>query len=152
MAWALRDGTESDLGELFALDLICFEPAFRFDLRAMRRYAQRSGAIVRVAEQGSELAGFLIVHLERSRRGTAAYIVTLDVAPGLRRQGLAGALVADAEKKAAEGGAQTMLLHVFAGNAAAIGFYRSAGYQLAGEEKGFYGDGLDALVYAKGLP
>jgi ribosomal-protein-alanine N-acetyltransferase len=44
-----------------------------------------------------------------------------------------------------------MALHVFHGNVAAIQFYENIGYGRAGLAEGFYGRGMDALVYRKQL-
>jgi ribosomal-protein-alanine N-acetyltransferase len=133
---------------MYALDLACFEEPFRFDLKSMRRFAQRAGAIVLVAEAADKLAGFVIVQWERGR---LAYVVTLDVAPGYRRMGLARALMSAAEQEALRSGAERVGLHVFAGNDAAVAFYERLGFEKVGVDAGFYGEGLDAWTYWKRL-
>jgi ribosomal protein S18 acetylase RimI-like enzyme len=133
---------------MHALDLVCFKEPFRFDLRSMRRFALRVGAIVVVAEAARQLAGFVIVHLERGR---LAYVVTLDVAPEFRRRGLAKALMAEAERESRASCADRAGLHVFTGNAAAISFYEQLGYERKAFDQGFYGEGFDAFVYLKPL-
>jgi ribosomal-protein-alanine N-acetyltransferase len=146
--WVLRSGRESDLGAMFALDLVCFDETFQFDLRSMRRFALRRGAVVVVAEAGGDLVGFVIVHMERGRQG---YVVTLDVAPDCRRKGLARALMVEAETRVAAAGAKAMGLHVYVGNSAAVGFYEGLGYGRVEAYEGFYGEGLDGWVYGKRL-
>jgi [ribosomal protein S18]-alanine N-acetyltransferase len=42
-----------------------------------------------------------------------------------------------------------MALHVFSGNTGAMRFYEKLGYDRIGMERGFYGRGLDALLYRK---
>jgi len=147
-AWTLRAGRESDLAAMYALDLVCFDETFRFDLKSMRRFAMRQGAVVVVAEVGGELVGFVVVHMERGRQG---YVVTLDVTPKYRRMGLARALMVEAEARVAAAGATAMGLHVFVGNLAAVGFYEGLGYGRVEGVEGFYGDRLDAWVYGKRL-
>ena len=44
-----------------------------------------------------------------------------------------------------------MLLHVFTGNEAAIGFYTREGYTLRRIQQDCYGQGLDAFIYSKAL-
>ena len=84
----IRDYRDGDLGEICALDEACFSVEFRFSRESMRRFVSRRGAISLIAEtEGGEIAGFVIVHLERAGRG---YVVTLDVGEGWRRRGLAG--------------------------------------------------------------
>jgi ribosomal-protein-alanine N-acetyltransferase len=141
----IREGRLDDVGAMHALDLACFAEPFRFDLRTMRRFATARGSIVRVAEgDGGELAGFVIV--ERMSRATA-YVVTLDVAEGFRRKGLARRLLAEAIKSAAIGGARWVGLHVHAENDGAIGFYEAAGFEFVERVPAFYACGLDGLVY-----
>jgi ribosomal-protein-alanine N-acetyltransferase len=146
--WKLRAGRAADLAAMYALDLDCFEEPFRFDLKSMRRFASQAGAMVVVAQAAKDLIGFVIVQMERGR---LAYVVTLDVAPARRRRGLARALMAEAEQQARDAGADRMGLHVFIENAEAITFYEGLGYERKSLDEGFYGEGLDALVYLKEL-
>jgi ribosomal-protein-alanine N-acetyltransferase len=145
----LRDYRAGDLEVMYALDVVCFEPPFRFSKLAMRRFAEARGSIAVLAEAPEELAGFCIVQVEGGKSGRQGYVVTLDVAPEWRRRGLAGRLMADAEAKAAQAGTTRMALHVFAGNVGAVRFYEGIGYARTGIEQGFYGRGLDAVVYFK---
>jgi len=149
-----------DADAMYALDLQCFDPPFRFSRRAMRSFAETPGAITLLAEslpadsdpsQAAQpaplLAGFCIVHVE----DRTAYIVTLDVAPAFRRHGLARRLMAEVEARARAARAAQMTLHVFTGNTGAMQFYESLGYNRTGRTENFYGRGLHALVYSKRL-
>ncbi len=160
----LREYRREDLESIFQLDQICFTAEFRFDRGSMRRFAEAGNAISLVAEyvtgsvtnqnpdDGPRLvAGFVIVHLEWPPAGRCGYVVTLDVAPELRREGLAGRMMDTAELRVKQAGAAFMELHVFAGNEAAIRFYEGRGYVRLGTQRGFYGRGLDAQVYRKRL-
>jgi ribosomal protein S18 acetylase RimI-like enzyme len=151
--FVLRTGTARDVRAMQRLDVLCFEPPFQYDLHSMRRFALERGAFIFVAERGWELAGFIVVSIWRRRRMAAlAYVVTLDVHPELRRRGLARELIAEAERRAAGEGAEAILLHVYAGNAAAIAFYESAGYARVERVADFYGSGLHGWLYRKELP
>jgi ribosomal-protein-alanine N-acetyltransferase len=77
------------------------------------------------------------------------YVVTLDVAPAWRRRGLADRLMTEVEDKVRAAGAAGMALHVFTGNLGAVRFYEAIGYERVGMAQGFYGRGLDGLVYRK---
>jgi [ribosomal protein S18]-alanine N-acetyltransferase len=149
----LRDYRANDFEAMFRLDEDCFTEEFRFDRGSMREFAEERNAIVRVAEKpGGEIAGFVIVHLERVGSEWRAYVVTLDVALEHRRNGLARRLMTEVETCAFAGGVRWMQLHVFTGNAGAIHFYEQLGYERASVRRGFYGaDGLDAFVYGKEL-
>ena len=135
---------------MHALDVVCFDEPFRFSLRAMRGFARQPGAIVWLAEASRPyggilpvpraLAGFVIVHVTR-RQG---YLVTLDVAPAWRRQGVARALLDQAQVDL-----ELLTLHVFTGNKEAICFYEGNGFERKSLEPGFYGVGRDAFIYGK---
>jgi [ribosomal protein S18]-alanine N-acetyltransferase len=158
--FTLREYRHTDLDQIFRLDEVCFAPEFRFDRRSMQRFAEAGNAISLVIEHvttldtnsgAASIAGFAIVHVEHSTAQRRGYVVTLDVAPELRRCGLAGRLMDEMERRAAEARAIRMELHVFAENDAAIQFYEKRGYACLGMQRGFYGRGLDALVYRKTL-
>lgn len=147
----LRGYEPGDLDAMHALDVVCFERPFRFSRSAMRRFAEAKKARVVVAEIDDALAGFCIVHIEQAEHGSAAYIVTLDVAPEHRRKGIARALLLQSEMLSADAGCSMMALHVFTGNTEAVRFYEGAGFVRSHRVSGFYGDGIDALVYHKVL-
>jgi len=143
----LRGYAAHDLDAMFRLDEACFAEPFRFTQAAMRRFAESRKARVVIAEADGALAGFAILHVE----GSVGYVVTLDVAEGFRRQGLARQLMYAMENEASEAGCAVVGLHVFTGNEGAIRFYERAGYERAGDVPGFYGEGLDAWAYRKKL-
>jgi len=132
---------------MFRLDEECFEEPFRFSRTAMRRFAESRKAHVVIAESDGTLAGFAILHVE----GRVGYVVTLDVAEGFRRHGLAARLMQTMEQQAIDAECAVVGLHVFVGNAGAIRFYEHAGYKRVGDVPGFYGEGLNAWVYRKKL-
>jgi [ribosomal protein S18]-alanine N-acetyltransferase len=149
----LREYRESDLGTIFALDELCFEPPFRFSARAMKQFAEARNALIVVAEadETGEIEGFCIAHVERARKGLTAYVVTLDVAPLYRRQGLAHEMMERIERQATEAECDAMALHVSVENDGAIAFYESEGYERSHLVKSFYGLGRHAYVYRKAL-
>ncbi len=144
----LRRGLPGDLPRMYALDRLCFKEPFAFDLRSMRRFATQPGADVILAESAAELAGFLIVDRCMEDQG---YVVTLDVHPTFRRQGVARALMLRAEAEAREHGAIAMSLHVHTGNRNAVAFYQVVGYGRLKREPSFYAPGVDAWLYTKRL-
>ena len=145
----LRSYRAGDADAMHALDVVCFERPFRFTRGAMRRFAEVKKARVIVADEGGKLAGFVILHLEEDEEGRTGYIITLDVEPAQRRKGIAGLLMRDVERQAHMDGCAALVLHVFAGNEAAIRFYDRAGFVRSHRAEDFYGAGLDAWVYHK---
>jgi ribosomal-protein-alanine N-acetyltransferase len=136
---------------MVALDDVCFAAPFRFSRASMKSFAEAKNACVVVAASAAELAGFCILHVERSRRRTVGYVVTLDVAPEQRRLGLATRLMDAVERFAVADGCSALLLHVYTGNLPAVSFYERLGFVQLYTEQGFYGDGLDALAMQKQL-
>jgi [ribosomal protein S18]-alanine N-acetyltransferase len=152
----LREYRSGDLERMVRLDEVCFSDAFQFDRRTMRQFAEARGAIVVIAEDAlvsaGLMAGFIIVHLEGSARERYGYIVSIDVVPELRRAGLGGVLLGEAERQVRAAGVRRVGLHVAVDNAGAIRFYEGLGYARVGVAKGFYPEaGLDALIYLKEL-
>jgi ribosomal-protein-alanine N-acetyltransferase len=84
-----------------------------------------------------------------------AEILTIATAPAMRRQGLARALVEAAAGAARLQGAAVMFLEVAVDNLAAIGLYRSLGFEQVGVRAGYYDRGAlgraDALVMRRTL-
>ena len=149
----LREYNGSDLRAIFALDVVCFAPPFRFSERAMRQFAEARNALTVIAEDEAtkEIAAFTIAHVERARKGLVAYIVTLDVAPQYRRQGVARRMMQEIEQQALEADCDAVELHVSVENDGAIAFYEREGYERSHIVKGFYGLGRHAYVYRKRL-
>jgi ribosomal-protein-alanine N-acetyltransferase len=79
-----------------------------------------------------------------------AELLTIAVAPGERRQGLGRRLLDLFLMECAARGASAVYLEVAAGNAAALGLYRSAGFSPAGRRRAYYhapdGTATDALI------
>jgi [ribosomal protein S18]-alanine N-acetyltransferase len=146
-----RSYRSDDLEAIFRLDEVCFSEEFRFDRQSMSAFAADGDAVTLIAEDRGEVIGFVIAHVKRVDAECRAYIVTIDVAPERRRKGLARELMAEVEARALAEGARRIQLHVFAGNDAAIRFYERLGYQRRRIVRGYYGAGLDAIVYGKDL-
>jgi ribosomal-protein-alanine N-acetyltransferase len=149
----LREYRVEDLEGITRLDEACFAQEFRFDRRSMRSFAEAENAISVVSEwSGGEIAGFVIVHVERMAGRVIGYVVTLDVAAEERRKGLAAQMMDEVERRARIVGTRWMELHVYTGNKGAIRFYEEMGYERVGVRLGFYGaPGRDAFVYRKEL-
>ena len=88
----------------------------------------------------AEPHGFILI---RAVAGEAE-ILTLAVAPGARRQGLARRLVERATVQALALGAEAMFLAVAEDNLPAIGLYRGFGFETVGRRRGYYSRGTNA--------
>jgi [ribosomal protein S18]-alanine N-acetyltransferase len=75
-----------------------------------------------------------------------AEVLTLAVAPGARRQGVARALLRAAIAEARARGAMALFLEVATANVAARALYRQVGLNEVGRRRRYYADGSDAIV------
>ena len=75
------------------------------------------------------------------------HVMTLAVAPGQRRRGLARWLLAFVMGRAARAGARRALLELRAGNREALALYESLGFRRLGVRRGYYREPVeDALT------
>lgn len=89
------------------------------------------------ASLGRELAGFII-----SRQAAdEAEILSVAIARGWRKRGLAGRLLTLHLRRLAGLGVGRVFLEVDEGNAAALRLYRRAGFREVGRREGYYGNG-----------
>jgi ribosomal-protein-alanine N-acetyltransferase len=92
--------------------------------------------------------GFAIVWLIHDE----LHVLNVAVAPEARRRGVARALLAEVEARAAAEGAARATLEVRRSNAPAIELYRSLGYREVGVRPRYYAeDGEDAILMDRDL-
>jgi ribosomal protein S18 acetylase RimI-like enzyme len=140
---------EDDFTQLYAIELACFEPQFRFSRNTMRMLIADPSSATWVAEEQEQLAGFAIVFWSQPPEQPLAYIQTLEVALAHRNRGIAGKLLRLLEESAKSAGAHVIWLHVAETNAPAIRLYQAHGYSQQGREENYYTQGTAALLYAK---
>jgi ribosomal-protein-alanine N-acetyltransferase len=156
----------ADFPQLYAIELLCFQPPFRFSRRYMQqlianpnsatwiaesRIAEAKPTESKTAEQEREMTAFAIVEWSTEDAETTAYIQTLEVAPAHRKRGIATQLLSRLESSATTAGASAITLHVAEPNSAAIHLYQTHGYQPRGREEDYYAQGIAALTYFKPL-
>ena len=98
------------------------------------------------AEDGERLVGFVAADIRKSQN--LAWIATIAVVPGYRRQGLANRLM---EKVEGLVGVAHMRLSARASNKAAIQLYQRRGYEQVDVWPGYYSGKEDAVVMEKAL-
>src|SRR5271170_3338240 len=116
----LRDAVEADLNSLFELDQICFPAGIAYSLGEFRSLLRSSRAITVVAEDDEVLAGFAMAQSGWFRRAQGAQVITIDVAPPLRRRGIGRLLMDHIEARMREAGANWLRLEVSVDNSAAL--------------------------------
>jgi ribosomal-protein-alanine N-acetyltransferase len=135
----MREAGSTDAGGMAEIHAEAFDHPWSAD--SFEALLNESGAGALIAGQ----EGFI---LWRTAAGEAE-ILTLAVAPAVRRRGLARALLTEACKRARNDGAEAMFLEVSDQNAAAVALYDGAGFARAGLRRGYYASLVppqDALV------
>ena len=133
---------------MYRLDQVCFEPGIAYSREELARFLSIPSAEGVVAEDGGVIAGFAIGYLARGR---AAHVVTLDVHPDRRREGLGRALLEDLLARFSTAGARQARLEVSTENAGAIAFYEELGFLRRRLIRDYYSPGRDAYEMGKPL-
>jgi [ribosomal protein S18]-alanine N-acetyltransferase len=144
----LRAYQPEDFETLHEIDHQCFDAAIAYSRFDLRSYLRLPGADCVIAEVAGKIAGFLVTAHENS----VGAIVTVDVLPVYRRQGVATLLLTEAERRLAAGGTRVIELETATDNASAIAFWKKHGYRTEGVKKQYYPDGRDAFTMTKQLP
>ncbi len=135
---APRQATTAHAGVLAAIHAAAFTQAERWDVAAFATLLSQPGTMARLDPAG----GFVLARVAAGE----AEILTLAVAPALRRQGRATALLRASLADAAAHGAEVAFLEVAAANVAALTLYARLGFAGAGTRRAYYKDGGDALL------
>lgn len=113
-------------------------PERNLALRIETDDTQRTLYLVAAAHEagGGDVAGWLELHRPPARRLEHVAILTLAVAPQMRRRGVARSLLGLAYDWCEVVGVVKVSLHVRAGNDGAIALYEREGFELEGRERG----------------
>lgn len=140
---------DHDLEAIAKLHAACFEEAWQPHL--MRRILSGSGAFGLCARYDSRVAGFVLCR-------SAAFegeILSLAVAPKLRRKGVGRALLEAAIEEAGTLGIESFFLEVAEDNEAARSLYEGSNFSQVGRRRGYYrrrlGPSVDALTLRRQL-
>jgi ribosomal-protein-alanine N-acetyltransferase len=139
--WVLRECRSEDLWRLHEIDRICFTPDIAYTRAELRFYLQHPGSIGRLAEQGGLIVGFVV---GRTLGYGMGQVITLDVMPSARRQGVGRGLMEALHKEFAARGVELATLEVSVDNPAARSLYEGMGYRLEQLLTGYYGGRTDA--------
>jgi len=138
----------ADVDMMTALDLKCFPPGVAFSRGLFADCMGNPDCDGQGIVRDGELVAFSVVYYPGR---TSAQIVTIDVHPDYRRQGLADTLMERIEKSAKERGAVRAVLQVSVENAPAKELYEKWGYRVKSVLTDYYGPGNDAFLMDKKL-
>lgn len=105
------------------------------------------GGFALIATQDGRDAGFALLQCVPPE----AELLSIGVAPGLRRSGLGRALLVQAARDLMACGGAVMFLDVAADNEPALALYRTLGFQDMSRRARYYGGKTDAIVMQAGL-
>ena len=148
-AVAVVEAGKQDLETIAAIHRDLFTPSWTKDDFAALMEQPGSVALIAILPQHDRPAGFLlgrVIHDE-------AEILTVGVARGWQRRGIAARLVTAFVQRAAESGAARVILEVAEDNDAARRLYVAQGFGEVGRRPGYYqrrsASPVDALIMAK---
>jgi len=144
----LRPAARADLDALLALEQAAFA-SDHLSRRSFRRFLASSQAVVIVAAQRRQLAGYALVLFRP--RSAVARLYSIAVAAACTGRGIGPMLLAASEKAALRFGCTSLRLEVHEHNKKAISRYRKSGYCLFGRHLAYYDDRRDALRFEKRL-
>lgn len=141
----IRAASETDHPRMAELDLVCFDERVILSRREIHSLLADPNTVGWVYEQDETITGFVVIHLTPSR----GLVVSLEVDPAFRRQGLGLELMQHAESEAEDSGCRRMVLQVAVDNNAAIALYRGIGYRVLQRIEGYYATGESAFEMGK---
>jgi [ribosomal protein S18]-alanine N-acetyltransferase len=147
MSITVEDATIQMLGKLHEIEKQSFKEE-AFSKLQLATLLEDPGGVSLVARVGGEIAGFVMGRIELTRFGVEGHVMTIDVAPDFRRQGVAMKLMLEVESRFKRGGASESRLEVREGNVAACELYRKLGYMEVAFLRGYYG-GANGLYLCK---
>jgi ribosomal-protein-alanine N-acetyltransferase len=138
MSDTIVTATTAHAAALAAVHASAFPPAEAWGADAIALQLDLPGTFGLIDQRGGMLLGRIA--------SDEAEVLTLAVAPGARRQGIATGLLRAARSEAARRGAICLFLEVATGNAAARALYQREGFVEVGRRRRYYADRSDALV------
>ncbi len=139
----IEKATIMDLAALRALEKVCF-PLDAWPLLDLIGVLSMPGVLRLKAVEDGQMAGFAAVD-PRSSEGVS-WIATIGVLPRYQGRGYGRALLQACEERVST---PLIKLCVRPENEAAIGLYRSFGYQVIDTWRYYYNDGSDGLIMQK---
>jgi [ribosomal protein S18]-alanine N-acetyltransferase len=134
----IGEATSAHAAALAAIHAAAFPPGEAWGGDAIALQLALPGAFGLIDARGGMLLGRITAD--------EAEVLTLAVAPPVRRQGVAPGLLRATSARVRANGGTAMFLEVAIGNAAALALYRREGFIEVGRRRHYYSDSSDALV------
>ncbi len=148
---ALRRARAGDSACIARLDSRFF-PYAGLSREQVGYYRRRSPQLVLVATgRDGSIAGYLVCSRQRYREVFSVHVVSMGVVPSRRRRGIGRRLLMAAVRGARRAGADRVRLEVSTRNRAAVGLYRSLGFETKRRRPDYYEPGHNAFVMERRL-
>ena len=138
MEISVEDASVRFLDELYEIEKQSFKEE-AFSKRQIAYLLADYNAISIVARVEGKISGFVIGRIDLVWGRPVGHIMTLDVAPTLRRRGVATRLMLETEKILRQKGIRECFLEVRENNVAALGLYTKLGYCRVSDLEHYYG-------------
>lgn len=132
MAVLERPAAAIDLPAIATLDAACFGNPWSEEV--YRQELARTLAELWVLDESGALLGYSCTWVVADE----AHLLRIVSHPERRRAGLGRALLSSVLRRSASAGCRSVFLEVAAGNTAAVGLYRSLGFEEVGRRVGYY--------------
>jgi ribosomal-protein-alanine N-acetyltransferase len=142
----IRNIRAEDFEALYEIDRICFPVDIAFSRAELLFNLNHARSIARVAYGPGRILGFVLARLETPSR---AHILTLDVAPEVRKRGIGTSLMNSLHGELRRRGMDAAILEVGVRNVPAQRLYEKLQYQYLGAIPGYYHGGEDAYRMAR---
>lgn len=135
------------------MDQRCFAPVIAYSRARFRSILRQPDCVGVVAEDGEgRMAGFILAETMKWKRRRVGHIITVDVDPEMRRQGIGGQLMRAIEERFQAEAASGLLLEVAERNISAHEFYSQFGFVETSRMDNYYPDGDGAFTMEKIFP
>ncbi len=142
MDFMIRDMNKADIPGVLKIELSSFDFPWSESM-FMNQFMLEDIAIILVAVRGDTIMGYVIVWLE----GIDSHILNVAVGKNWRGKKIADGILDAVITRSVNKGCSRIYLEVRKSNRYAQDFYKRNGFQVIGEEEGYYGEtGENALI------
>ena len=149
MTLTVRVLQPSDLDAIYAIDQLCFPPSIAYSRDIFEICLRDRDCVCLGLDREDRLAAFAALYFPAP---ASAHLITIDVHPDFRRQGLGRRLMEEVEARARQRQVRRTHLQVAVDNRAAQSLYESLGFTVRARLDDYYGPGLAALLMDKHHP
>ncbi len=145
----IRKARQEDIGELIALENICFDTYYRghrFAQAEFRYYVRSDRAFCLAATRDSSVVGYVAGVVKLSNSRLLATVDSIAVLVEFRRKGLGSRLLGTLIQEAKSRGCERISLVVAEPNETGIRFFVEHGFKRLRSIRSYYCEGIDGLL------